>query len=186
MSKLRLSFSLLNAWSKGHIDEAVAMYLHLPYKETEAMKQGKEYHEKWGAEITETGTVKIGKTHFNFTNPQIEHGIIVPYNDRWDLKAVYDCLDDDILYEFKTGTTDTMQYARSYQIPFYFLVAKLSNIPVKYAVLMHYNQHNNKGGFMLLHNGDEMIAKAQNLIDTLAPEIEQYFIENKIPLDKKN
>ena len=183
-SRLRLSYSLLSQWASGNIDEAVALYLHKPMPSSQAMDDGKKYHEAWEASIKETKQVTIGKTQIKFADPRSELPVIVSYNDRWDIKAVFDCLDEPILYEFKTGKTDIMTYARSYQLPLYFLVAQLAGIEIVQARLIRHNQHNGETELMVIWNDEQMVEKARNYIDTLGPEIYDYFVKNGIPFDK--
>lgn len=184
--RLRLSYSLLDIFSKGDIDRAVSLYLHLNKKGTVAMEEGKTYHEKWSKEIKKNNELKLGASTFTFKEPLSEHVIEIPYNDRWDIKAVIDCLDGDILYEFKTGTAESLEYARGYQIPFYFLVCELAGINVERALILHWNQHIKKEDFVIVYNSQELKDKAKNFIDSLAPELEQFFVEQGIILPIEN
>lgn len=183
-AKLRISYSLLQLWSTGRHEEAISLYLHKDLPKTKAMTDGIKFHKLMEEEITQTKNITVGNTHFSLKNPRPEYKIITPYNERWDMSGTIDCLDDKTVYEFKTGVVPSTDYARGYQIPFYFLLMEKENIVVENAYVIHYNQYSNKTDWTMIWNGPLHIQKAQNFIDSLAPEIEQFFTEQNIPFDK--
>lgn len=184
MTKLRLSFTLLTLWNNGRWTDAVKMYRHEPTEKSQAMIEGLAMHEKWEREINKSKRLKLKGHSFNFTNPQCERKMVVGYNDRWDLSGTFDVLDGGTIYEFKSGKMNSLEYVNGYQLPFYFLIAKRANIPVEKAILVHYNQHIDKYDTSMLWNSTKQIEKAENFIDSLAPEIETYFVKNHISFEK--
>lgn len=182
--KLRLSFSLLNLWSKRMYEEAINMYLHLPLPQSLQLEEGKRYHKEWADTIIKTKLLNLGRSAFKFDAPRVEHSVTVSYNDKFDLKGIFDCLDEPTLWEFKTGTTSTVDYSRSYQIPFYFLIAEIEKIKIDKAYLYHFDQYKNDGELIIIHNNLSLVEDAKNLVDSIGPDILQYFEKHKIPLDK--
>jgi len=183
-NKLRLSYSLLTLWNNGRWEDSVKMYLHLETIKSKAMADGLELHEKWAKEITKNKRLKLGEAGFKFKNPKCEVKKIVSYNHRWDISGTFDILDGDTIYEMKSGVMSSLEYLNTYQLPLYFLIAEIAGIKVEKGVLIHYNQHKKETDASVLWNNKRQIEKAKNFIDSLAPEIEQYFVINNIPLEK--
>ncbi len=178
-SRLRVSYSLLTLWERGQTDLATALYLHQDMPTTKAMDDGKRIHQEIEKYIGQYQKLpKFLGASLPLTNPQPEQKIIVSYNSRWDLSAIIDCIDDDFFIEFKTGTTPAFYYTRKYQSPFYFLALELNKTPRDKSFLVKYNQHNQKSEVILIWKSK--IAEVRNYIDTLAPEIEEFFIEKGI------
>ncbi len=182
--RLRLSYSLLNLWTTGRHEDAIKLYLHQPLPQTRAMKFGKKFHEKVAFAINTHKRMVVGNSKFEFKNPQTELKLIVPFNEKWDLSGTLDCLDEDTLYEFKSGETSSVDYANDYQVYFYFLLCELAKIPVEEAFLIHYNQFIKRADWVLVWNGEGQKEEARNYIESLAPEISDFFEKNNIPLDK--
>jgi len=168
---------LLSQWSKGHIDEAVATYFHLDQFTNKAMREGKRLHLEVGKHILGHNSLPDWLPDFQLSEPKVEEVVVVKYNDLFDLKAIYDWRDKNILYEFKTGVSDSLRHARSEQIPFYFLVAELKGIPIEKAYLIHYNQHIKKSDFCVVWNNKSLREKARNFIDTVAIDAYDFFKE---------
>ena len=177
--RLRLSHSLLLCWMQGRYNDAIDLYLHIDSPKSEAMEDGIAHHKKWAQEIDKKKELKFGRSILKFNSPQTEKEIIVPYKD-YDLKGIFDCLDGDTLYEFKSGRMTSLEYLQGYQLALYFLIAKLSQIQISKAILAHYNQHENTADISIVWNNSGEIDRAVNLIETMAPEIEQYFRKKKI------
>jgi len=167
---------LLNAWEKGLIDQAVSIYCHLPGITNQAMIDGKNIHEEVSKLLKENKKPKWME-NIKFKNPKSEIKIIIPYNELFDLSAIFDILDEPLLYEIKTGETNSMDWLREMQIPFYFLVAKIAKIPLISAHLVHYNQKTDQTDFAIYHNSKFVCDTARNWIDTLAPEIYEFFLK---------
>jgi hypothetical protein len=178
MKKIRLSHSLISVWERGDIQGAIDLYFHVDRVGTPAMEDGKRLHD----EIAES--IKNFKTLPNymdfkakFKDPKPEFEIVVPYNEICDLKGVIDCLDEPIFYEWKTGVSDSLEWARTGQIPLYFLLCELKGIKVDSAYLVRFNQHTNKTDFTIVHNSRRLRDKARNIVDTVCFEIHQYFLD---------
>lgn len=182
---LRISYSTLLLWSQGRHQEAVDCFLHKETKKTLAMSEGIKLHETWGATIRLSRLVTVGNTLLLFKNPRVEHKVQCPYNDHYELSGIFDCLDGDTLYEFKSGTIGSHEYASGYQLPFYFLLCHLLAVDVQKGILVHYNQHEDTADIMVMYNNPRQIERAKNWIDSLAPEFEEYIVKNGIDKMKK-
>ncbi len=186
MSKLRISYSLLNLWSKGQQEEAVQNYLHIEREKTPQQLHGIDTHKEWQNKIMKNKKITLGNKEYVFTNPQCEYEVIADYNDRWLVKGYIDTVDflpDNFVnaQEYKTGGTSSAQYSNTMQIPFYFMLLTMIGFKPRKAEVIH-EDADKKIDSALVWFWDEFVKDAQNYVDSLAPEIESYFITNSIPL----
>lgn len=178
MKKIRLSYSLINAFERNDIQGMVDMYFHVNRLGTPAMESGRKYHEGIAKSILDTQTLpEYMNFKADFKDPKTEFEIVVPYNEICDLKGVLDCLDEPILYEFKTGVSDSLEWARTNQLPLYFLLCELKGIKVDMAYIIRHNQHINETDFAIIHNSQKLRDKARNVVDSVAYPIYEYFTE---------
>ena len=177
MKKMRISYSLINAWERGDPDRAVKTYFHLDTQPTRQMVEGREVHEEIANYIDENG--EFPKWFFNYPlkNPETEKAVVVNYNEVFDLKCIIDLLDSPLMFEYKTGVTDSLGWTRTDQLPFYFLVCELADIKVDSAFLIRYNQYIKKTDFAVVHNHKGLRDHAREIIDSVGPEIYQFFTQ---------
>lgn len=176
MNKLRLSYTLLSLWYRGDVDAAVQTYFHMERPITEQMEEGKEIHNQIAEHIEKKGQFPDWFFPVELENPEPEKEVVVSYNEYFDLKCYMDCLDNGILYEYKTGVTDSLEWARSDQLPLYFLIAELGGLTVVSGYLIHYNQYLKEVDFAIVHNTQSKRDRARELIDSAGPEIYEYFV----------
>ena len=178
MKKIRLSHSLISLWEKGDIQGAIDCYFHVDRVGNKAMEEGKKYHEEFAKSIDEKKALPdYVDFSVKFNAPKTEEIVVVPYNEICDIKGILDCVDKPVLYEWKTGGADSLEWARTHQLPLYFLICELAGIKIDYAYLVHYNQHKNTTDFVIVHNTPKKIETAKNLIDSVSHEIWEYFNE---------
>lgn len=173
MSKIRLSYSFLSLWERGDIDGAVATYFHLDRPVNKAMIKGRKAHQEIEDHIKMTKELPLWFFEWKFENPEAEKVVTVSYNELFDLKGVFDCLDSDTLFEFKTGNTGSLEWARTWQLPIYFLIAEIAEIEIAKAILIHSDFK--ESDFVVVHNTQSKRDDARNRIDSLGPEIFDYF-----------
>lgn len=185
MSKLRLSWSLINAWKNQRYDDAVRMYLHLPSETTPQMEEGIKWHKRW-EKGSQKGKLEIGEVRLNYLSPEPEKEITVNFDEFFDLKCRLDCLDRDqrLFDEYKTGVLSSKEYARGGQPDFYYLITKIAKIPIDKCRLTHFNQYEKRADMTVIWFDEESIENAINYIETIGSDIREYFIKNNIPLDK--
>lgn len=188
--KLRASFSLLSMFRRGQYEQAINSYLHRDKITSQAMEDGS----MWDAKATEWADLyKKLPEEFGgdeLINPQTQIRIEVPYNDLCDLIIVPDILDENVLWENKTGNSkDSGDYATDFQMSMYFLGLELSGRKIDYGIYNHYNQYlplsEENPNRTIIWNTPQERQRAKNFIDTMVPEIFNYFTENGIfELDK--
>lgn len=175
MKKLRLSYSLLSYWDRGDIQGAVNCYFHVNNIGNAAMENGKRVHEELADHITKYNSFPEWFFNYPIQLPECEKAVTVPFNEMIDLKGVFDCLDlaSSTLFEFKTGTSDSLSWARTWQIPLYFLIAEIAKIEIEKAILIR--NDGKKSDFVVVHNTQRLRDRARNIVESLSPEIWEYF-----------
>lgn len=151
------------------------MYLHKQVQRTEAQQRGIDFHKKLELEIKANKKVSIGKTRLEFENPECEKKVYVPYNEIVTLSAVFDCIDGNTLYDWKTGSTSSMESSTGLQIPFYFFVLEKIGHHVARAFIVHWDFDREVSELVHITNSKRKIEAGENLVQTLAPEIHAYF-----------
>ena len=177
MPKLRISFSLLSSWMEGDTDRAVATYFHVNRPKSKAMTEGGDIHDKIAKYIEENKKLPPYMPQLPLNNPKSEVYHKVSYNEMFDLSAKFDLEDLPIIGEWKTGVSDCLEWSRTIQIPFYFLIAELAGLEVGKAYLAHFNQHNRTNDWLVEWNNKTAIDSARNIIDSVGPEIYGFFEE---------
>ena len=178
MNKIRLSYTLLSLWERGDIDGAVATYFHLDRPVSKAMIRGREVHQEIEEHIKEHKRFPDWFFTYELKSPKPEVEVHVSYNELFDLKGYFDCLDEKTLFEFKTGRTGALEWARTWQLPIYFLLAELAEIEVEKALLIKNNGDKpDDAEFVIVHNTKGKREDARNRIDSLGPEIHDYFTQ---------
>ena len=177
MKKLRLSYSLLNRWGMGDIDGAVQTYFHMDTTPTPQMIEGRKLHEEIAKHIDDNKSFPSWFFDFELKKPETEKEVITSYNEMFDLKCIIDLLDLPLLFEFKTGVTDSLGWSRTDQIPLYFLICELAGIDVSSAFLIRHNQYAKNSDFCVVHNHIGLRDHARNVCDSIGPEIHTFFTE---------
>lgn len=175
MGKLRVSFSLLDAWSRGDTQLAIDTYFHVGGPKNKAMEYGIEFHDRIAKHIDKYNQFPDDFFSYPLMIPEAEKKVVANYNELFDISAVFDCIDSPNLFEFKTGVQPATTWARKDQLPLYFLVAELEGIPIEKAYLIHYNQHSNEKDYVVVWNTPDKVERARNIVDSYAPEIHSFF-----------
>ena len=175
MKKMRLSYSLLAQWERGDVQGAVDTYFHVHKEGNEAMNHGLEVHKQIEEHIKSYNCFPDWFFKYSLKLPETEKQVTVEYNELFDFKRVFDCFDpvDKTLFEFKTGVSDSLEWARTWQLPIYFLIAEIAKINIDKAILIR--NHKDKSDFVVVHNSKRLRDRAANIVDSLGPEIFQYF-----------
>ena len=179
-NKFRASWSILNPWAQGNWDRAVKNYFKLDPYISEAMAEGKNYHEEWEAEIAVTKALPkiMGGKKLKAPSPELK--MVAQLEDWLDLVGVIDCYDEPIIYEFKTGRTSSEVYASSMQPAIYGVLATFNDLLVDRAEIYHYDQHNKKHDMSIVWLTDKLIKKAHEWVVTYASEMHHYLETNNL------
>lgn len=176
----RASYSILSTWESGDWERAIKMYFKLEEFCTPAMAAGKALHQKWEAEIKATGCLPavLGGTKLN--NPKPEDKIVASLAPWLNLVGVIDCNSTDILDEFKSGVQSSEQYASGKQHGVYALLARLAGHDPKLIRITHYNQYTKRKDVSFVWVTDALVNEAREWVETLAGQMHDYYLTNKI------
>ena len=179
-NKLRVSFSLLDAWSRGEHERAIANYLHKDYPSTPQMDEGKKWHEENAKQIAENKMTLKEFGSLKFKKPSVELELEAPYNELFIVKGTIDTLDGEDLWEYKTGKRSATSYLSSMQLSFYAMLCTLRELPIKRLNVMKYNQYEDKWSWAFKWYSPLVVDEARNFVDSLTPEIYDYFDKHNI------
>lgn len=181
--KIRLSYTLLHLWDRGDVDGAVQTYFHMDRPTTRQMEEGKRIHEDIAEHVMTYNTLPDWLNFpYELKIPEAEKEVIAEYNSIIDIKGLFDLYEpgDEVLFEWKSGVSDSLEHARTWQLPLYFFLSELAQVPVRYAHLVHFDQYKNETDHCVVHNTKSKREYAKNIVDSLGPEIHRFFNEQRL------
>lgn len=129
MSKIKtikLSHSILSAWSSGKFEEAIGQYLGKSLPATPAMELGKLKHKIWANHIQKFGSLPLELGGNDLHQPIVEQKWqkLIPFSDNYQilLRGIIDLEDDGILTDHKCGLSTPSAYLDSLQLDYYKLL----------------------------------------------------------------
>lgn len=180
--KIKVSYSILNAWASGKYEDAIKYFFRLPVPASPAMIEGRDYHKRWEEEITKNKKLPDIFGSKQLINPQPEQYIKVDISDWLILSGKIDCYDKPTIYEFKTGRQTSQDIVRSKQVGVYGVLATLNKQYVDRAEIYCFNQHrkvDNKS-MSIVKITDKLLEDSFNWIETVAGEMRNYIDQNKL------
>ena len=178
MNKFRASYTVLSYWTRGDWERAVKTYFKLEKFITPGMKWGKELHEEWQKEIIANKSLPGVFGGKKLNNPMPEEKRVVQIHDWLELVGVVDCMDSPVIYEFKSGKSDSEHYAGDWQVGVYGVLATLSGVYVDRAEIYHYDQYSRNSDMSIVHITDKLLKDSMEWIETGASEMHSYLSEN--------
>lgn len=181
MKKIRASYSLLSAWSQGRYEDALMAYFHIdrPMQDryidgdkldkmaTEYIDKHQQLPPEWGGDALDA--------------PLTQFRIEAPYNSICNLTGYLDIYEPrGVITELKSGKSSARDYSRTKQVPFYIYGLKKMGKDVTFARIIRYNQNDGTRDRAIVYPNDNMLADVENWIDTIVPEIYQYFTDNDL------
>lgn len=175
-NSIRLSYTLLNLWRQGRIDDALVYYFKMGNLTNPYLEEGKKWDEIVNTSVREYKRLPEEFDGDILVNPRAQEKWEAEYSDMFTVVGVPDIIDEDTLYEIKTGSSkDSAEYASDFQVALYLWLAQKNNIPIRKAYIIRYNQYNKTVDRTLIWNSEFEIERAVNYIESLAPEIYDYF-----------
>lgn len=200
MITVKLSFSILNSWSKGNFEEAISMYLGKDLPENPYLELGKLMHEKWADEIIKTKRMPPELGGQKLKKPIVEQKYekLVPLGDDYQilLRGVIDLESDEpigiVVQDHKCGIGRCSGYVDSLQLDYYKLLRPQASVG-RYACHNPYKceAHCQKNkltkhecyGYGIKFLTSVNAENAYNHIITYGGEIIQYLVANKLVKD---
>lgn len=180
--KIRASYSFLKTWSEGRIDEALRGYFHLTPKAIDPKyddgikfdRYAQEYIEKRAALPPEWGGDILDEYH-------VQYRLKTPYNSICELTGIMDVYENQgIVTELKSGKSSSGDYARTMQVPMYLYMCHKSKLKAEIGRIIRYNQHTKEHDRAILYPSKKMFDKVENFIESITPEIHEYFVEHDL------
>jgi len=129
---VKLSYSILAAWSGYRWEDAIGYYRGKDLPATEEMKLGRLKHELWAMHTQRTGKLHRDLGNYPLINPVVEQKFekLIPLSDNISilLRGVPDLLADHpdggglITYEYKVGSQTATDYIDELQLDYYKLL----------------------------------------------------------------
>ena len=178
---MRLSYSFLSAWDRGDIDNAIALYFHnkgsYSQESERRMNDGILLHEELDRYITKFGNLPDWFSNVKLGKGRTEQKLVARYNDIFELSGMMDYLDTEngVIYDWKFGTTSALDWAGTWQMPLYFLICDLLEIPVKSGRIIRHNQYEKKTDWCVVHNTKSARELIENVIETVGNDAYLFF-----------
>lgn len=179
---IKLSYSILNAWSNKRFEDAVNMYLGTPLPKTAPMELGSLKHEQWQKYIEEFKELPADLGGGKLTNPVCEQKYqkLIPLGKyQILLRGAPDCTDGADGYEFKCGMTPISTYMGGLQLDYYKLLCPELTTGI-YIAHNPYAKRYTKG---IKYLSEENAEKALNHIITMGGEMIDYMQSQKLLVD---
>ena len=178
--KFRASYTILNTWDSGNWEMATKYYFKLESFTTRAMADGRDRHDIFDKHIQNTKTLPVEFGGGKLSNPKPEIKLVVEIYPWLQLVSKIDCLDDPIIYEFKTGAMSSEAYASKKQHGVYGVAATYGGFYVNRAEICRYNQAIKKSDVSTVWLTKNLLNESFNWIETIASEMHSYFERNNL------
>jgi hypothetical protein len=182
IDKIRVSFSILNSWSKGYAQDAIDMYFKNPREDNKFMIDGVAFHKTWQEYIDKHKKLHPQLSSLNkpLICPQTELKLEMDITPDIQLVGVIDCLDESILYEFKSGTKPSSEYANTNQADVYSLLCEHHGYKPTKAFYLHFDQYLKETDSAMVWLTEERRQKAKEWVIKQANSFRDYLTTNKL------
>lgn len=185
MKTIKLSYSILNAWSTGKWEDAVAMYRGKPLPSTPYMELGKVKHQEWENYTNRTGELhpELGGGTLNNPITEQKYSKLIPFSDEYQIliRGIIDLEYEDVLVDYKCGRTMPSNYIDGWQLDLYKLLRPKAKVG-KYICFNPYDETVTVGVKFL---GDSSAERALENIITYGSEMIDYLRMNRLIIDYK-
>lgn len=195
MKTIKLSHTILGAWSQGKWEDAVSMYLGSGIPVTPAMELGSLKHKIWENYVEKHKKLppELGGGELKDPLTERKYQIIIPFSDEYQilLRGVLDLEDNNVITDYKCGFSKPSKYISGTQLDYYKLLRPN-------ATLGRYICHNpyicdakcTPDNHICYEIGvkfldDEVAEKALEHIITFGGEMIQYLETQKLIIDYK-
>jgi len=178
--KIKVSYTILNAWAQGRYDDAIKYFFKLEVIQTPAMLEGSRYHKEWENEIQKTKKLPEIFGSKQLVKPSPEQYIKVDVNPWLVLSGKIDCYDKPTIYEFKTGRQTSDDVIRSKQPGVYGVLSTLNKQYADRAEIYCYNQHTKEKTMAIVYITDKLLKDSLEWVETIAGEMRNYLDQNDL------
>lgn len=180
MNKIRASYSYLNLWASGQWEQAIKAYFKLDKFITREMAYGSELHDTWQKHVEATKRLPDVFGGTPLASPRCEEKLVIPVYDWLDLVIKPDLIDAPVIHEFKSGTAESDEYARSRQGALYAVGLTLVKTPVKWIDIHAYNQYSKRATFSRVVLTRKLLTEGLEWVEKVGREMFTYFEEQDL------
>lgn len=180
MLDIRISHSILRSWKGGDHIGAIKQMFKLDRFITQAMIDGREWHESWSQETAHTGCLPAVFGGKPLVNPICDQKYDVFLVPGIQLVGIPDCHTSTVVHEYKSGAGDVGPYEESGQVDLYGVLLILCGFPVEEGWYHHYNIATGKPTSAKVWLTPDRLNKAQDDIIRMANEMRDYINEHDV------
>lgn len=185
MKTIKLSYSIINTWSRGDYEQAVSYYLGHDFPKTPQMELGSLKDKLWTDYALKNKSIHSDVGGGLLKNPVIQkkYEKVLPFSKDIQLliRGVPDIYDDHRIIDFKCGQTKASAYLESYQLDYY----KMFLPEAKEGIYLCFNPYTKMLSKGVKYLTQKNIDQALNHIFTFSGEIIQYLESQKLLIDYK-
>ena len=178
MKKLRLSYSLLKAYSETEseksVERLVNTYLHLNNYSSKAMSEGTEFDAYTRDFVNQTGMLppELGGEILGDKATSGSVGV-VPYSDKFDLSYEFDIVvpPHRIIEVKRSVANDSGHFLETGQVSFYFLVATLLGMDIRQIDVYRYDPINKTFDKSTAWLSEKRLDEARNMVQDKGEKI---------------
>lgn len=180
---LRISYTALSLWKRGDTQGFLNYINGESFAPTRQMLEGSAMDKKAAVEAMKTKRLIPEFGWFQLTNPQdhlkFSTKMTLPGTDQFVLVGELDIYDkvsttEGDIYELKTGSWSSANYAKTLQTKIYVLLAVLNGLPVTRVRICHYNQYTNETDVHVVLPSKRMIRSTMKELALLVADIQQF------------
>jgi hypothetical protein len=180
--KIKVSYSILSAWESGSKEQAVNNFFKIYSPSSQAMNEGTAFHKSWEESILKHKRLpkELSTQNQPLIAPRTEVYLKKDITPQIEYSGIIDCLDEPILYEFKSGNKVSSDYANTKQIDGYALLCAKEGIKIEKGFYLHYNQKTKDTDCAMVWITPKRLERVEKWIIKNATEFYNYLLENKL------
>ncbi len=144
------------------------------------MAEGSDYHDQWQHHVEATKRLPDVFGGTPLISPRCEEKMVIPVYDWLDLVIKPDLIDAPTIHEFKTGTMESDEYARSRQGALYAIGLTFLKVPVKYIDIHQYNQYSKRATYSRVVVTKRLLTEGLGWVESVARPMWEYFTEQDL------
>ncbi len=176
--KLRLSYSLLQAFKSGNMERVINTYLRIPVEISPQMQRGIDFDLATRMYIRDYKRLPPelgGRKLISPVSDQKDLKFVVEYSEDINLSFELDTYDNPTIYEFKCSSAkDSSTWSNTGQLDFYFLGTELVGMPVKKAELFRFDPITKRFDSSLIWKVPRRLNRAEEQIKKYGYQIKEF------------
>lgn len=186
MIVVKLSYTILWAWSQYKYEDAVSYYLNRDLPLTKEIELGRLKHARWAMYTMQHKKLHADLGGDKLTDPVVEQKYekLIPLGDKYIilLRGIPDCTDGPICYEYKCGSKTAVEYIDDLQLDY----MKLLNPELKEGRYICYNPYFKRKTVGIKYLTEDNAMTALEHVVTFGGEIIEYLQSQRMLVNYKH